>query len=284
MNRSHFSRLLMVATAALLCFGFTGCGPNFGEKVVVDGTEIYYKDGAKKEDVDKLAEMLKNEGFVDGKKKSVQLLKRGNVWEFRMAVGKNSQKDKEVQESVKRLLLQISAALDGAEVEIHLCTPKLESVSVVKGLSGKKYTFDNTNVYYRDISLEQSKAIVAILFASSFASEPGIDFHFSQPASTVKIKMATTATINSQQMKMFATSVVQAASKKVFDGNVVEFEVCDPFFSTQSIISSKQFNVGGAGPIDTTPINTSPSGTAPNGTNPTGIDPVGGIAPLGGSN
>lgn len=251
MNRSLNCRLLIVALTALFCLSLTGCGPNFGEKIVVEGTEIYYKDGIKKEEAEGLAEMLKGDGFIDGKKKSVQLLRRGDVVEFRMAVAKDSQKDKKIQESVKRLLLQISAEFNGDQVEIHLCTPKLESVSVVKGLSGKKYTYENTNVYYRDISLEQAKAVVAILFASSFTSEPGVDLHLSQPQTTVKIKMATAAPTDSKQLKIFATSVVQAASKKVFDGNVVEFEFCDPFFSPKSIVSSKQFTAGGASPLGT---------------------------------
>lgn len=240
MNRSTSSTWLIVFTIVLTCIGLTGCGPNFGEKIVIEGTEIYFKDGAEKSDADKLAKTLKTNGFVDGKKKSVQLLKRGSVWEFRMAVASASQKDKKVQESVKPLLLEISSVLDGGKVEVHLCNSKLESISVVKGLRGKRYTFDQTDIFYSDVSLDQTKSVAAILFASGFPSEPGVDLHISQPETTVEIRMATNSTsTDTEQFNVFTTSVVQAASKKVFNGSTVEFAICDPFFNPTSTTSSK---------------------------------------------
>ena len=239
MNRRKITCLLTTFFVSVLLFGVTGCGPNFGEKLDVNGTEIYYKNGVKKEDAERLAKKLEAEGFVDGKKKSVQLLKRGDVWEFRMAVGNKAQKDEKVKNSVRRLCLELSSAFGGDKVEIHLANSALDSISVVKGLRGKKYTFDKTNFFYREVSLEQVKQVSAILFASGFASEPGVDFHISQPETTIKIQMATGAqNIKTKQLQVFAASVAKAASSKVFDGKTVEFVFCDNMFEPVSMVST----------------------------------------------
>jgi len=70
----------------LICVSSIGCGPNFGEKLELEKTEIYYKDGATQADAQRLGDKLTEMKFVDGNPKSVQLLKRDDVWEFRMAV------------------------------------------------------------------------------------------------------------------------------------------------------------------------------------------------------
>ena len=64
---------------------FVSCN-NFGEKKVFDGTEIYYKDGVSAEQVDKLGESLMESGFANGDRKSVQFVKDGDAYVFKMVV------------------------------------------------------------------------------------------------------------------------------------------------------------------------------------------------------
>ena len=223
---------------ALICVTSVGCGPNFGEKLVVNGTEIYYKDGATSADAKRLGEQLEELKFIDGKTKSVQLLKRGSVWEFRMATSK-SQVNEAATGPLKLFGLELSSAFDGDEVEVHLCNHKLESEKVVKGLRGKLYKFDKNKYFYKDVELDQVKGFAPIAFASQIDNGYGFNFYLSQPKSAVEIRVAyPNAVRGDDQMAGVATSAAVAASQKLFDGKQVDISICDLYFEKMNSYSS----------------------------------------------
>ena len=240
MKLSPSLKTFMYLIFALICVTSVGCGPDFGEKLVINKTDIYYKDGATKADAERLGKHLEEIKFIDGKAKSVQLVKRGSVWEFRMATT-NSKQDEASKDPLKLYCLELSSAFDGAEFEVHLCNQKLESKSVVKGLRGKRYRLGNNSYYYRDVELDQVKKFAAIAFATQLDTNNGFNYHLSQPESTVVIRMAhSKAAKGDKRLAMAATSTAVAVSKKLFDGKPVDVLICDPFFNTQNSYSSKQ--------------------------------------------
>ena len=226
----------------LALFGVTsvGCGPNFGEKIVVKGTEIYYKDGATKADAERLGKKLEQMEFADGKSKSVQLLKRGSVWEFRMATAKMKE-DEASKGPLKLYALQFSSAFDGDEVEVHVCNQKLESRSVVKGLRGKLYTYKKNQYFYKDVDLKQVKKFAAIAYATELDTGNGFNYHLSQPSTSVEIRMAYPRSVKGdRRLAVAATSAAVAASKNVFGGKPVDVLIGNLFFTTQATFSSTQ--------------------------------------------
>ena len=153
MKSSTLATSCLYLVLAMIVVASTGCRPNFGEKLEINATEIYYKDGATQADAQRLADLLEKKQFIDGKRKSVQLTKNGNVWQFRLAIARGG-----ITEAVKREMkvygLELSAGFDGDPFETHLCNLKLESQAVVTGLRGKRYQLSNTIYYYNDLELE----------------------------------------------------------------------------------------------------------------------------------
>ena len=237
MKLATLSNPLLYLILALLCVSSIGCGPNFGEKLVIRETEIYYKDGATKADAQRLGELLEKLTFIDGNRKSVQLLKRDDVWEFRMAVGKVA--DSEViKQKMKLYCLELSGGcFDGETVEVHICNQKLESKSVVKGLRGKRHQLEKSVYYYEDVTLEQVLDFSAIPYATQL--DPGVEmsYHLSQSGDVIEIRVKHPA-VENMQLARPANDAAVATSNRVFSGKQVDVLICDQLFNEKSRYSS----------------------------------------------
>ena len=237
MKPATLSNHLLYLILALLCVSSIGCGPNFGEKLVIRETEIYYKDGATKADAQRLGELLEKLTFIDGNRKSVQLLKRDDVWEFRMAVGKGGNSE-ETRQYMKLYCLELSGGcFDGETVEVHICNQKLESKSVVKGLRGKRYQLEKSVYYYEDVTLEQVKDFLAIPYAAQLDSGDGMSYHLSQPGGVIEIRVAHPNADN-KRVAGPANDTAVATSNRVFSGKQVDVLICDQLFNEKSRYSS----------------------------------------------
>ena len=246
MKPSTSATAFLYLILALICVTSVGCGPNFGDKIFVKKTEIFYKDGATKADAEKLGKQLEAMGFIDDKRKSVQLVKRDSVWEFRMATTKADQTKTDTG-PLKLYCLELSSAFDGDEVEVHLCNQKLETQSIVKGLRGKRYELERTiakkvlrnDYYYTDVELEQVKNFAAIALGTQLDTSSGFIYHLSQPEKVVEIRMAhPKAAKGDRRLATAARSTAKAASNKIFGGKQVDVLICDQFFQTQNSYSS----------------------------------------------
>lgn len=223
---------------ALICISSTGCGPDFGEKLVVNKTEIYYKDGVTQADAKRLGDKLKELNFIDDKPKSVQLLKRDDVWEFRLATGKGGDTEA-ARNQMKVFSLEISSAFDGAPVEVHICNPKLESQAIVKGLTGECYRLGNVAYYYEDVDVAKVKEFAAIAVATQLDSGVGASFHLSKPADLLEVRIAhPVGGEGDKQLAVAAADAAVAVSNKLFGGKQVDVLVCDRFFDAPKVFSS----------------------------------------------
>ncbi|MDB2686387.1 hypothetical protein N9Y42_04190 [Mariniblastus sp.] len=217
-----------------------GCGPDFGEKLVVKKTEIYYKDGATKADAEKLQEKLEEMELIDDKPKSVQLTKRGDVWEFRLATG-DIKEAEAAKNSLKLYCAELSSAFDGDEVEVHLCNQKLETKSIVTGLSGLRYALGGNTYFYEDVDLDQVKNFASIAFGAQLDSGAGHRYHLSKPESGVEIRVTYPKLAKgNKRLAVAARDTAVAASKNVFGGKKVDVLICDEYFEPQETFSSNQ--------------------------------------------
>ena len=223
---------------ALICVSSIGCGPDFGEKLVIQETEVYYKGGVTQADAQRLGDKLVEMKFVDGKRKSVQLLKRDEVWEFRMAVGKGAVNSDALEKSMKSYCIELSAAFDGDPVEVHICNPKLESKSIVKGLSGKRYKYGGSVYFYDGFDLDTVKKFAAIPVATRL--DPGNSiFHLSKSADVIEIRMPHVPEAKeNKQVAMVATDTAMAVSSQLFGGKQVDLMICDQYFESPKVFSS----------------------------------------------
>ncbi len=94
---------------------------NYGDKVVYDGTEVYYKDNILKEKADQVGDYLEEIEFTDGTPKSVQITK-DSVYNFRMVIQEGLENDESMEMSFKALGCLLSKEVfDGAPLNYTLC-------------------------------------------------------------------------------------------------------------------------------------------------------------------
>ena len=119
------SLLLCILIAFVACSGY-------GEKVVYNATDVYYKDGVTKEQADKLGKYLVLSGIADGNRKSVQLIVDDitKLLTFKMVVDETVLDDPEYDYIFKAFLKELSNEFDQS-VDFHLCDNRLKTLKVL---------------------------------------------------------------------------------------------------------------------------------------------------------
>ena len=130
--QNRVARTLVFLLSLLVLLPVVGCGKNLGKKITKNGCELYRKKPVKKSEAKKLLGFLEKQQFCDGNKKTVQIRKKGDTYEFRMVVKKGMEKDESYIKTAKLFALQVSMAVfDKQKVDIHLCDRKMKTLRVV---------------------------------------------------------------------------------------------------------------------------------------------------------
>ena len=116
----------------LIAMIFANCGGGYGTLIEFNGGELYYTSSILTREAYKLGEYLEDIEFFDGERKTVQINKTGNTYEFRMVVKKGLEKDEEVIQLAKIFSIELSEdVFNGYAVDVHLCDEYLETLRVV---------------------------------------------------------------------------------------------------------------------------------------------------------
>ncbi|MEZ4874699.1 MAG: hypothetical protein R2793_04445 [Flavobacteriaceae bacterium] len=113
---NHLKKLgwVLFALFIISCSGY-------GEKLVYDGTEVYYKEGVSEDLARKTGAYLQEMGFTDGTTKSVQLTK-DSVHHFRMVVQDQYATDTSMDINFEALAFLLSEEVfDGENIRFELC-------------------------------------------------------------------------------------------------------------------------------------------------------------------
>jgi pectate lyase len=121
-----------------------GC-KSYGDKIKInDQSEVYYKDGATKEEAQKLGDFLLKNNYFDTKtEKSVQLTKDADTFDVRFVVDKARAQEslKETQETFSALGMLLSMEVFGGKyVSVMLADPYMKTFSEIKAVN-----LDTTN-------------------------------------------------------------------------------------------------------------------------------------------
>jgi hypothetical protein len=124
--------IFSIFALAAMAFIFSAC-TNHGEKVDFKNLEVYYKDGAEKEDAEKLGKYLEPL-FVDhAETVTFQILKSGDNFVVRFVVKEGYEEREDFVSQFKALQAAISEEVfDGAAVDVHLCDANLETKKEIK--------------------------------------------------------------------------------------------------------------------------------------------------------
>lgn len=122
-----------VIVIAVALLKLTTCG-NYGKKLTFNGGDLFYTSQVTEADARKLGDYLVKETFFDGKRKTVQLNKSGETYEFRLVVVKDTEKDPGTVKTFSVVSKELSEnVFNGAKVAVHLCNDRLKTLLVVKG-------------------------------------------------------------------------------------------------------------------------------------------------------
>ncbi len=135
---------------------YIGCKTH-GDKLTFEEGELFYKSPVKKADAKKVGHYLVEIGyFTKDRKKSVQLVKEKSTYQVRFVVKDPESLSKDLKEQFKLLGGMISTyALDGANVEVHLCDRHLKTKQTIKvpsdlGNFGQRLIVAKGEVFFKE--------------------------------------------------------------------------------------------------------------------------------------
>jgi hypothetical protein len=105
----------------------------YGVKLIFNAGELYYTQPVTRSEAEKLGQYLVKAKFFDGTRKSVQIKKSGQTYQFRLVIKEGYDRNEEYIGRVKAFSTELSEnVFHNVPVETHLCDSYLKTLRVVK--------------------------------------------------------------------------------------------------------------------------------------------------------
>jgi len=230
-----------LALSALLALGLFACS-NYGDKVSKENLEVYYKDGATKEEAQKTLDKLYNK--EDKEKKSLQLSKSGDTINFKMVIDEKKMKDLSDDDIFLMSHYLSDTVYNGAPVNIIFADNKFVTIRTV---AFRKITLNDEygdpakagkiEVYSRGgFSLEHAQQM-ADYIQTQLGEQPAVT-QFIIGESTAAYEVSLVKAKDKLTMDEAALNKLAAdISNNVFNGSAVLFEVIDDNFKTYKTLA-----------------------------------------------
>jgi hypothetical protein len=231
--------VLMILVAVV-----AGCN-EYGEKITIDNTDIYYLEPVSRQDAERLGKFLVAEEFIDGNPKTVQVRRQQGTYQFRMVIKEGLQADQGILHHAAVFCNQLSRQVfGGATVEIHLCDNQLETLRVVTDKElGEVREVNQTELYAtRRITPEEAQRLMDYLVAQGFVDGSPKTTQIDRKEDLYLFRMVTHKGLENnedtvQLMAVFAAEL----SRNVFDDNPVELHMCDDSLITLRAVPMQGF-------------------------------------------
>ncbi|MDD2636666.1 MAG: hypothetical protein PHW82_14335, partial [Bacteroidales bacterium] len=123
---------LIILSLLAFTLTFTSC-TNYGTKLMFNETELYYTNDITESEAKDIGKYLQETGFTEGDKKTVQIAKDGDVYQFRMVVKEDFIDDDDYEQIALAFIYNLSAdVLENNPVKLHMCDENLETLKVVE--------------------------------------------------------------------------------------------------------------------------------------------------------
>jgi hypothetical protein len=110
----------------------TFASEDMGKTKNVNGVQLLYTKSITNAQVDSLSSFLISSKFANGREKTVQITKSGNIYQFRMVVNAGTEKDPEYIKNAKTYAADLSKSVfKGSPVEVDLCDDYLNTTAAV---------------------------------------------------------------------------------------------------------------------------------------------------------
>lgn len=127
MRKTKTIFVIMLIASVIL----TNCA-DYGKEKNFNGVQLFYTSTITETEANSLGNYLIESEFADGERKTIQLNKSGNTYEFRMVVKKGIEQDPEYIELGKLMAAELSFEIfNGNQVDIHFCDESLKTLRVL---------------------------------------------------------------------------------------------------------------------------------------------------------
>lgn len=215
----------------------TSC-TDYGEKKVFNGTEIYYKDGVTIEQVDKLGESLVESGFADGGHKSVQFVKDGDLYVFRMVVRDEFVNDPSYENLYRFFPKELSQYV-GLPVDFHVCDDQFNTIKIYAlADSLKTIMAKGTEIRYTNkVMLQDVEKLKEFLIESGFSDDSRKTVELDRENVTYIFKMVIDEyRLRNESNLTILRLMKRELSKNVFSNLPVKIHACDELMNTLKVI------------------------------------------------
>lgn len=215
---------------------------NYGEKKVFNGTEVYYKDDVSEAQAEKLGESLVASGFADGGTKSVQFLKDGDTYIFKMVIKEEFLNDKSMESVFNIFPKELSDYMD-LPVDLHLCDDGFNTLRVHKLTDAIQTIMAKaTEVRYtKNVTLSEAEKLKDYLIEFGFSNdETSKTVALDKEGNTYLFKLVMDKSqIDDKNTVGLLFMFKEKLSENVFNNQPVKIHICDELMNTLKIIEHK---------------------------------------------
>jgi hypothetical protein len=239
MSGTFLSRSRFVPAVALFLLALSGCGQ--GPKVQHGNIEVFYTGEATKAEAERLGAYLTKAWGAPPDRRSVQLNKTADGYQFRMVVKKEFQND---EKTLKRLQFdgaRISRdVFAGAATEMHACDEYFQTLKAFPPRADVRYGVveGQAEVFFAaDFAKEDAQRFAKYLAGLLQNAPARVTFKLARRGDVVEVHMA------SKQELLQDPAVIaalrndrNAIAVNVFKGSTVEMHLCDDLLNVVQVL------------------------------------------------
>lgn len=222
-----------------------GCGlfPDYGSKLKFGAGELFYKDGVTKDEAEKLGNYLLYEGFFDEEEpKSVQLVKREDVYVFRMVTASDFIADPEFERTILFAGMDFSAdVFSNSPVDIELTDELFKTQKTIKS-AGVRKKYGKAYVYrFHPVEDSTADKVTEYLMRIGFIGKKDMSLAYDIQNDTFLYQMVTKeGAENDTPVAEANMAIAGFLSKEVLENKPVELHFLRPDFTLKRIFTYEE--------------------------------------------
>jgi hypothetical protein len=208
---------------------------DFGDKIPFDESEVYYKVPVTQAEAQKLGDYLVKEKFFDKNPKSVQLLKEGDTYQFRMVAKEGVDKDEAYARIAETFVIQLSYALfEGKMVEFHICDDQFKTLRAIVPEERVKLEFNGSELtYFKPVLNDEAKKLGEYLIEGGFFNENPKSVELRKEGTIYYFRFVIKPEMDKDEQYIeLVRNYSSELSLNVFSGSLVKIHLCDDNFVT----------------------------------------------------
>ena len=235
---------LIILSLLVFTLTFASC-TNYGTKLMFDETELYYTKNVTEDKADDIGKYLQETGFTEGDRKTIQITKDGDTYQFRMVVKEDFVDDEDYEQTAYVFINNLSTdVLDNNPVELHMCDENLKTLKVVKMDDNQEIieddyeilSYDGTEIEYNNtVKYNEVNDLGNFLIQTGFTDGTLKSIVLVKDQNTYVFKMVVDETSwTDQEYHNLAKEYAQEMSSTIFNDKNVEIQLCNEYFEVQT--------------------------------------------------